>query len=515
MADQTIIIGIDFGTTFSGVAWTTEGCPDDLEVISSWPGSQNRTSEKVPSVMAYETRKEKSAFRWGFQVSPFTESIRGLKLLLDESQQSRYGPSVRSKEILTMLEKDPVSVASDYLRELLAVVKGTQTRRLGETYVRSAKFRIVLTVPAVWSDKAKDATLRAAEDGLGDHQLIMISEPEAAALHTLRAIQPNTITNGDTFVVCDAGGGTVDLITYQVRSVEPLDLYEVVQGDGGICGAAMLDKRFETFIKDRLGAQWSQLSEKSKNMTLSCWENNIKCNFSGTGDNEDDLTEFLIVIPGASDNVEKGIEGGMMLVESEDIAAIFDPIIQDIESLVQRQIKSAELAGYNVKAILLVGGFGSSTYLYRRLRKKFRDIDIMQPPNAWTSVVSLGLDGGKMESRKQDVLGMELLDGKKISLEFYRVVDVHFGSFVFRDKLLCCNDESSPEDGEHPSIFPLCTVEADLTKVPKDLFVLATNSKGKQYYKIPYELEMTFKSASIFFELVFEGISYGSVRAKY
>ena len=144
--------------------------------------------------MAYETRKEKRAFRWGFQVSPFTDSIRGLKLLLDESQQSRYGPSVRSKEILTMLEKDPVSVASDYMRELLAVVKGTQTRRLGETYVRSAKFRIVLTVPAVWSDKAKDATLRAAEEGLGDHQLIMISEPEAAALHTLRAIQPNTIT---------------------------------------------------------------------------------------------------------------------------------------------------------------------------------------------------------------------------------------------------------------------------------------------------------------------------------
>ncbi|KFZ23288.1 hypothetical protein V502_02233, partial [Pseudogymnoascus sp. VKM F-4520 (FW-2644)] len=90
---------------------------------------------------------------------------------------------------------------------------------------------------------------------------------------------------------------------------------------------------------------------------------------------------------------------------------------------------------------------------------------------------------------------------------------MHFGSFVFRDELLCCNDESSPEDGKHPSIFPLCTVEADLTKVPKDLFVIATNSKGKQYYKVPYEIEMTFKSASIFFELVFEGISYGSVRA--
>jgi hypothetical protein len=51
------------------------------------------------------------------------------------------------------------------------------------------------------------------------------------------------------------------------RAVEPLNLYEVVQGDGGICGVAMLDKRFETFIKHRLGAQWAQLSEKSKHIT--------------------------------------------------------------------------------------------------------------------------------------------------------------------------------------------------------------------------------------------------------
>ncbi|KFY93880.1 hypothetical protein V498_04194 [Pseudogymnoascus sp. VKM F-4517 (FW-2822)] len=316
---------------------------------------------------------------------------------------------------------------------------------------------------SLWFDKSRDATLRAAENSFGDHQLVMISEPEAAALHTLRAIQPNTIT---TPLLCAM---RVDLISYQVKSVEPLDLYEVVQGDGGICGAAILDKRFETFIKHRLGAH-------------------------GTGDNEDDLTEFLIVIPGVSDNAEKRIERGMMIVESEDIATIFDPIIEDIESLVHTQIKNAKLAGYNVKAILLVGGFGSSTYLYRRLQKKFNGIDIMQPPNAWTSVVRgavlRGTYGNAVTSRKArrhygvmayqpfdperhpvtcrvwDTMqekwraenrmawfvskGMELLDGKKISLKFYRVVDTDFGNFVFRDKLLCCDDEFSPKDGKNP-----------------------------------------------------------------
>jgi hypothetical protein len=37
---------------------------------------------------------------------------------------------------------------------------------------------------------------------------------------------------GDAFVLCDAGGGTVDLISYEVDSVNPLELKELVPGTG-------------------------------------------------------------------------------------------------------------------------------------------------------------------------------------------------------------------------------------------------------------------------------------------
>jgi hypothetical protein len=37
---------------------------------------------------------------------------------------------------------------------------------------------------------------------------------------------------GDAFVLCDAGGGTVDLISYEVDSVTPLELKELVPGTG-------------------------------------------------------------------------------------------------------------------------------------------------------------------------------------------------------------------------------------------------------------------------------------------
>ena len=44
--------------------------------------------------------------------------------------------------------------------------------------------------------------------------LRMISEPEAAALAT---IQPSQLKVGDNIVTTDAGGGTIDLIPYEIK----------------------------------------------------------------------------------------------------------------------------------------------------------------------------------------------------------------------------------------------------------------------------------------------------------
>jgi molecular chaperone DnaK (HSP70) len=56
------------------------------------------------------------------------------------------------------------------------------------------RLKYVVTVPAVWSDKAKDATLQAAIiAGIETKQIFLVSEPEAAALHSLQTIQPNSV----------------------------------------------------------------------------------------------------------------------------------------------------------------------------------------------------------------------------------------------------------------------------------------------------------------------------------
>lgn len=37
---------------------------------------------------------------------------------------------------------------------------------------------------------------------------------------------------GDAFVLCDAGGGTVDLISYEITNLDPLEFRELVKGTG-------------------------------------------------------------------------------------------------------------------------------------------------------------------------------------------------------------------------------------------------------------------------------------------
>lgn len=100
-----------------------------------------------------------------------------------------------------------MEAASDYLRQIYNHTMQTLTKRYGETFMAKTSVEFVLTVPAVWSDAAKDATLKAAEEaGMGKQgDLKIISEPEAAAVYTLKAIQPNHLRVGDNFIVCDAG----------------------------------------------------------------------------------------------------------------------------------------------------------------------------------------------------------------------------------------------------------------------------------------------------------------------
>lgn len=156
------------------------------------------------------------AQRRGFEVPPADpQKISWIKILLDPSQPR---PTfVNAKRTTLPRGKKPVDIVADYLTALRAYTVQTLERRLGREVMGRTKVEYVLTVPAVWSDKARQMTMEAAmraglglgggaaaegeeqeEEGAG--LLRLITEPEGAAEYALRSIQPNSMKVGYFFI---------------------------------------------------------------------------------------------------------------------------------------------------------------------------------------------------------------------------------------------------------------------------------------------------------------------------
>lgn len=84
MSEQRIIVGIDFGTTYSGVAWAETQRPDRRVAVNSWPIStsarEGESSDKVPTKLRYTKCGD---VQWGFAIpdtAPQDEVIEWFKL---------------------------------------------------------------------------------------------------------------------------------------------------------------------------------------------------------------------------------------------------------------------------------------------------------------------------------------------------------------------------------------------------------------------------------------------------
>ena len=60
---------------------------------------------------------------------------------------------------------------------------------------------------------------------------------------------------------------------------------------------------------------------------------------------------------------------------------VFDPVVNQVISLVKRQIQNIKGSDNQVKAVLLVGGFGESRYLRQKLQEAIDPIDLLCPAN--------------------------------------------------------------------------------------------------------------------------------------
>ncbi|KAK4186086.1 hypothetical protein QBC35DRAFT_388027 [Podospora australis] len=586
VVSDRLIVGVDFGTTFSGVAAVYTGTPDDVEIIKTWPGGNGITSDKVPTEISYDLPPGAApgtppTVKWGFQFKPEESRLRCIKLFLDRSQKLPFYVSpLETAAQLKKFNKTVVDAVSDYLTQIYKHTMDTLTRRYGESFMASTKVDFVLTCPAVWSDAAKNTTLQAAERaGMGaQSQIQMISEPEAAAVYTLKAIQPNHLKVGDNFIVCDGGGGTVDLIAYKIVSLNPIRVEESAVGTGGLCGSAFLNYRFEEHVKNRIGqSKFDEMKTKKGKtwqMGLRYFEEFVKRNF-----NEDEHQEVNVPFPGLPDDEKAGLDSGFLVMTAEQITDIFDPVVKEVCDLVQGQVDSLRAKGGVVSGIILVGGFGQSDYLYRKLKNHFTSaapppyserptnanidlrerpsVEVMQPVYAWTAVVRgavlRGLEGNMVISRKarmhygtsyatvydeekhsvnerywsplwerwmvSDRMQWHIAKGEAISplqpIAFHYTRNFRPGqSLIVKDDLIACEADEPPKAFTRDLVH-VCTLTTDLSAVPRSLFTRLTTTRGVEFDNLDFTLEMIVDSAGLGFELKVDGVRYGRVDADF
>ncbi|KAG0255140.1 Heat shock 70 kDa protein 12A, partial [Linnemannia exigua] len=336
---------------------------------------QNIQYAKTPTLNLYkEVNGKYKMMEWGWKSKLRMEAPSASKHV----QVSQYKPYL-DEDLILAPWKNIVSVSdaiSDYLHALHEYVSEKILQEFGSSYSRKC-FRYCLTVPAMWSDKAKDVMRRAAIRANliteADHpeRLMLVSEPEAAALYCERACKQYDLEDGDRFLICDAGGGTVDLIVYDINeSSQERRLSEVTKGHGASCGSMFIDLNFRNLLIKKFGKNGAKFPQDIFPRLIETFAYQLKPHFDGVEDQylalpRSDCFDHL-EDPGAI-----GVDGGYMRLKASELKeTVFEPVIVKVLELIQEQLTAAK----ECSAIFMVGGFGASNYLLNRVKQDFSGI---------------------------------------------------------------------------------------------------------------------------------------------
>ncbi|GES81280.1 hypothetical protein GLOIN_2v1470314 [Rhizophagus clarus] len=367
--DIRIVVGIDFGTTYSGFSYTHLSNPIVI-TNEEWPGQTGQF--KTNTTLKYTNENYENVDCWGYPAMK-KSPIELFKLHLGdipESNKPYLPPNLSYKKAIT-----------DYLREIGKLIKKTvKTRWPG---IEWHQVLFVLAVPAEFPENSKrilrecvyKADLISYEK---TYKLQFTTEPEAAAIHCISNIPETEIDNyiGRSFLVVDCGGGTVDLTIRKLLNKN--ELGEVTIRTGDFCGGTCVDQEFVKFLELKVGE--SAISSLKENhyekyqYLIQEFCRNVKLHFTGI---EEEYKNYELDIEQSCPILKKYITGSKKrrLEDDEwnielgfdDIKKMFDPVISKIIKLIHDQLDNDKTCS----TIFLVGGFSESKYLQERIKKEF------------------------------------------------------------------------------------------------------------------------------------------------
>lgn len=286
-----VVVAIDFGTTYSGYAFSFTHDTDTVHIMRKWEGDDpGMNNQKTPTILLLNPNKQFHSF--GFSARDFYHDLvpdeakkwyffDKFKMILHHNKKIDRSTKVKAANGAELSALDVFSHTLKYFKDH-ALKELSDT--MGSKVVMD-DVRWVVTVPAIWRQQAKQFMRESAyAAGIGSpkipDQVLIALEPEAASIYCrkLRLNQlmperpksifydhqdPDKVSMSSDFVleetgaggrymVVDCGGGTVDITVHEITNKEG-QLKELFKATGGPYGSTSVDEAFEELLGEVLG----------------------------------------------------------------------------------------------------------------------------------------------------------------------------------------------------------------------------------------------------------------------
>ncbi|EDU43220.1 Hsp70 family protein [Pyrenophora tritici-repentis Pt-1C-BFP] len=459
--------------------------------------------------------------------------------------------------------KSEIDVAADYLFHLRQAMRNQLQKTLGEVFNREERnIRYYLTVPAIWNDAGKAATRAAAiQAGFlrdeNDNRLTLITEPEAAAMFCSKTGLLNLKIH-DAVLIVDCGGGTVDLIAYEVEEEQPFSVAECTAGSGDSCGSTALNRNFSNILRAKIRKMklpdGSKTAGKVYAKCIMDFENRIKADFRNNGQ------KWAVDVGIEAEFPEAGIEEGYMTFTNEEILQCFEPVVNRILELVRNQIIAIQAQNRALQNVLVVGGFGASEYLFQQIKlhvpPQFQS-KVVRPMDSVAAIVKGAVTAGITErivthrvARRHYLMatlqpfkeghhpeqyrvpsldgkdrckytrqifvqkGQRVKIGEPVKVSFFRQV-APGATLMYEDILYACDDDVCPEYTKDPRIKEVVTLTSDLSRKNLEKDFERMDTPQGTFYRVYFDIYLTLDGSEFNAELVCQGEVMGRCTARF
>jgi molecular chaperone DnaK (HSP70) len=258
MSDNKLAIGIDFGTSGIACAYgflNEKSIP--TQVLFNGQGNQNKISAEIIlddnlNVMAFGD--DCSSYYDSINEENFHHFYKIKMNLYDRIYKIKSRNSDKEVDIQYIIKLMLIEIKKKAIEQIKITIPS----------LNENKIHWVITVPAIWEMKSKQIMINAAQEaGMiredDDISNFFALEPEAASIYYQNSPQANQEIKDseDPFIVCDFGGGTVDIVTQRkIRTNSGFQFIEEYPPIGGNYGCNIINENFmERIIKELFGEE--------------------------------------------------------------------------------------------------------------------------------------------------------------------------------------------------------------------------------------------------------------------